>query len=75
MNNSLAVAEQELMHYTRLYNGIVNGCHKKCINNTYHEAELNKGEGVCIDRCVSKYFEVHTKVGAKLFQNNQQLQQ
>jgi mitochondrial import inner membrane translocase subunit TIM10 len=27
---------------------------------------LNKGESVCIDRCVAKYFEVNKKVGEKL---------
>ena len=41
-------------------------CHSKCINTRYAEADLNKGESVCIDRCVGKYFEVNKKVGEKL---------
>jgi import inner membrane translocase subunit TIM10 len=50
---------------------MVDVCHSKCIPSTYQEPELNKGESVCIDRCVSKYFEVNMKVGAKLSQRNQ----
>jgi len=45
---------------------IVNVCHVKCIPPRYSDSDLNKGESVCIDRCVSKYIETHTKVGAKL---------
>ena len=32
----------------------------------YAEAELNKGESVCIDRCVAKFTDVQKKVGEKL---------
>ena len=41
-------------------------CHAKCISTRYAEGDLNKGESVCIDRCVSKFFEVNKKVGEKL---------
>ena len=41
-------------------------CHAKCISSRYAEGDLNKGESVCIDRCVSKFFEVNKKVGEKL---------
>lgn len=40
-------------------------CHTKCISR-YAEGDLNKGESVCIDRCVAKFFEVNKKVGEKL---------
>lgn len=30
------------------------------------EGDLNKGESVCIDRCVAKYFEANKKVGERL---------
>ena len=36
---------------------------KKCISPKYREAELQKGEAVCIDRCVSKYLEIHERIG------------
>ena len=32
----------------------------------YREAELNKGESVCIDRCVAKYMAVNMKIGEKM---------
>ena len=41
-------------------------CHAKCISTRYAEGDLNKGESVCIDRCVAKFFEVNKKVGEKL---------
>lgn len=41
-------------------------CTKKCIPPDYREAELNKGESVCLDRCVSKFFEVNIKVSEKM---------
>jgi len=47
---------------------IVDACHKKCVPPKYSDGELNKGEMVCIDRCVVKYLEVHQKVGVKLQQ-------
>lgn len=42
---------------------LVEGCYKKCINTSYSEGDINKGEALCLDRCVAKYFEVNTKVG------------
>lgn len=41
-------------------------CHAKCISPRYAEGDLSKGESVCIDRCVAKFFEVNKKVGEKL---------
>jgi len=41
-------------------------CHSKCISPRFAEAELNKGESICIDRCVVKFTEVQKKVGEKL---------
>jgi import inner membrane translocase subunit TIM10 len=41
-------------------------CHTKCISTRYAEPDLNKGESVCIDRCVAKFFEVNKKVGEKM---------
>ena len=49
-------------------------CHVKCIPPKYSDGDLNKGESVCIDRCVAKYLETHQKVGAKLAELSQQNQ-
>lgn len=35
-------------------------CQSKCLPD-YREADLNKGESVCLDRCAAKFFEAHMK--------------
>ncbi|KAF9073759.1 hypothetical protein BDP27DRAFT_1318111 [Rhodocollybia butyracea] len=40
--------------------------HGRCITPRYTDGELNKGEMVCIDRCVAKYNDVQKKVGEKI---------
>lgn len=39
---------------------------KKCIPSDFREGDLNKGEGVCIDRCAAKFFDVQMKVSELL---------
>ncbi|KAG4155568.1 hypothetical protein ERO13_D03G120000v2 [Gossypium hirsutum] len=34
--------------------------------NRYKESELNMGENSCIDRCVSKYWQVNSMIGQML---------
>lgn len=41
-------------------------CQKKCVPPKYSDAELTKGESVCIDRCVAKFMDVHDRIGKKL---------
>jgi import inner membrane translocase subunit TIM10 len=45
---------------------LVASCSKKCIDSAYREPDLNKGESVCLDRCVAKFFEVNVKVSEKM---------
>ncbi|XP_013912421.1 PREDICTED: mitochondrial import inner membrane translocase subunit Tim10 [Thamnophis sirtalis] len=45
---------------------MTNACHRKCVPPHYKEAELSKGESVCLDRCVSKYLDIHERMGKKL---------
>ncbi|KAI8058480.1 Tim10/DDP family zinc finger-domain-containing protein [Syncephalis plumigaleata] len=73
--NNIAMAEQELDMITDTFNRIVDVCHSKCIKNKYIDGELTKGESVCIDRCVSKFFTVNKTVGEKLMAQQQQMQQ
>jgi len=61
----IAAAEQELEMITDMFNRLTNSCTKKCIPTDYREGELNKGESVCLDRCVSKFFEVNIKVKSR----------
>lgn len=51
---------------TDVFNRLVESCHAKCISPRYAEADLNKGESVCVDRCVSKFFAVNAKVGEQM---------
>lgn len=59
----VAAAEAELDMVTDMFNRLVDTCYTKCIEKSYNEGIVNKGEGLCLDRCVAKYFEVNVKVG------------
>lgn len=60
------VQDLEIEMMTDMYSRLTNACHKKCVPPKYREADLQKGEAVCIDRCVAKYLEVHERIGKKL---------
>ncbi|KAF8971561.1 Tim10/DDP family zinc finger-domain-containing protein [Flammula alnicola] len=64
--DKIDMAITELDTVTDFFNKMVSSCHAKCISTRYAEPDLNKGESVCIDRCVSKFNEVQKKVGEKL---------
>lgn len=56
-----------MFHYVDEYSCcLFRSCHTKCISTRYAEGDLNKGESVCIDRCVAKFFEANKKVGERL---------
>jgi len=59
------VSRNASLTFSKLTNSY-RSCHSKCISQRYIDGELNKGESVCIDRCVSKFNEVQKKVGEKL---------
>ncbi|KAG8997298.1 protein transporter tim10 [Tulasnella sp. JGI-2019a] len=67
-SQAIDVAVAELDMITDIFNRVVSSCHAKCINQRYMEGDLLKGESVCIDRCVSKFFEVNKKVGERMQQ-------
>lgn len=46
------MAETELSMISDIFDRLVRSCHTKCISDSYREGELNKGEGVCVDRSV-----------------------
>lgn len=43
---------EQLEMITDVFNRLVGSCHSKCISPRYAEPDLNKGESVCVDRCV-----------------------
>lgn len=59
----LQMAELEMESLTELFQSLTNTCRRKCVPREYGEGELNKGEMVCIDRCVNKYFSANLKIG------------
>ncbi|XP_006634201.1 mitochondrial import inner membrane translocase subunit Tim10 [Lepisosteus oculatus] len=59
-------AELEVEMMADMYNRMTSACHRKCVPPHYKEAELSKGEAVCLDRCVAKYLDVHERMGRKL---------
>ncbi|KAF8476893.1 Tim10/DDP family zinc finger-domain-containing protein [Kalaharituber pfeilii] len=62
----LAMAEMEMDIMSEMMNKLSSTCYKKCVPPEYKEGDLNKGESVCLDRCVHKYMEAFNKVGQQL---------
>lgn len=56
-------AELELQSISLLFETMSRTCKSKCIPPRYGEEELNKGETVCVDRCVAKFFKTNLMVG------------
>lgn len=67
--------EQQIEMMDIVFRQSVSKCSKKCIPQTYRDGELNKGESVCIKRCVSKYIDSHQIVGTQLAEMGSQAQQ
>ena len=40
-------------------------CQKKCVSPKFVDSDLNKGEAVCLDRCVTKYIEIQKQIDSK----------
>ncbi|KZC11034.1 PREDICTED: mitochondrial import inner membrane translocase subunit Tim10 [Dufourea novaeangliae] len=66
------VQDLEIEMMSDMYNRMTSACHRKCIPPKYIEAELSKGESVCLDRCIAKYLDVHERIGKKLTQLSMQ---
>ncbi|KAI8872389.1 hypothetical protein GQ42DRAFT_119455 [Ramicandelaber brevisporus] len=64
----LFMAEQEIDMIADLHERVSDSCYKKCIPDTYYEGSLTKGESVCLDRCVAKFFETSIKIGKHMQQ-------
>ncbi|KAM0284254.1 hypothetical protein ACHAQH_002044 [Verticillium albo-atrum] len=56
----VAMAESEMRLLADMHNRLTKACQMKCLPDN-REAELNKGESVCLDRCAAKFFEAHMK--------------
>ncbi|EOA28235.1 hypothetical protein CARUB_v10024427mg [Capsella rubella] len=63
---AISMAQMEMEYRVELFNKLAQTCFHKCVDKKYKEAELNMGENSCIDRCVSKYWQVNGMVGQLL---------
>nr|VDD13909.1 unnamed protein product [Brassica oleracea] len=70
-----SMAQTEMEYRVELFNKYLNQshhsllaqtCFSKCVDKRYKETELNMGDNSCIDRCVSKYWQVNGMVGQLL---------
>jgi len=66
------VAELEMEMMSDMFKRMTSSCHNKCITSQFSESELTKGESICLDRCVSKYLDVHERLGKVLTAMTQQ---
>uniref|UniRef100_A0A915CVS3 Mitochondrial import inner membrane translocase subunit n=1 Tax=Ditylenchus dipsaci TaxID=166011 RepID=A0A915CVS3_9BILA len=66
------MGDLEIEMMSDLYRRMTESCQQKCINSQFREADLSKGEAVCLDRCVYKYLDVHDRLGKVLTQMTQQ---
>ncbi|RAL42376.1 hypothetical protein DM860_012159 [Cuscuta australis] len=58
---------EELEYRAEMFNTLTHTCFHKCISSKdYKEVELYIGENACIDRCVSKYWQVTNIIGQLL---------
>ncbi|KAK9140543.1 hypothetical protein Scep_010224 [Stephania cephalantha] len=65
----MGMMEKEMEYRVEMFNKLTQTCFDKCIEKRHKESELNMGENSCIDRCVSKYWQVTNLVGQLLGSN------
>ncbi|XP_074268034.1 mitochondrial import inner membrane translocase subunit TIM10-like [Silene latifolia] len=63
------MAEKEMEYRVELFNKLTQTCFRKCADKSYKDSELNMSENSCIDKCVSKYWQVTNLVGQLLGTN------
>ncbi|KAK3905874.1 Tim10/DDP family zinc finger-domain-containing protein [Staphylotrichum tortipilum] len=62
----IAAVENELKVVAEMHSRMIKVCTAKCIDRSYREADLAKGEAVCLDRCAAKFFDVHQTISEQL---------
>ncbi|XP_074290189.1 mitochondrial import inner membrane translocase subunit TIM10 [Silene latifolia] len=65
----LFMAEKEMEYRVELFNKLTQTCFRKCADKSFKDSELNMAENGCIDKCVSKYWQVTNLVGQLLGTN------
>ncbi|PJF17907.1 hypothetical protein PSACC_02197 [Paramicrosporidium saccamoebae] len=67
--------EQQIEMMDMVFMRAVKQCGAKCIPPVYRDGELNKGESVCSQRCLNKFFDVLEVVSSQLAEVGMQAQQ
>ncbi|CAI8507424.1 Mitochondrial import inner membrane translocase subunit Tim10 [Pichia kudriavzevii] len=62
----IAAAEAELDMITTMFNQLLDSCYRKCFDKNITDENLSQNESLCIDRCVTKYFEANVKVSESM---------
>lgn len=61
--------KQQIEMMDVMYMSLIDQCKTKCFGKeTYADEELNKGQSVCIDRCVFKYFSMFERINQQLME-------
>lgn len=61
--------KQQIEMMDVMYMSLIDQCKTKCFGKEiYTDGELNKGQSVCIDRCVSKYFSMFERINQQLME-------
>jgi len=55
----------------KMIHGLTSICHQKCVAAKYAESDLSVGENACLDRCVSKYFEMQAMLQQMMMEGQQ----
>merc|ERR1712224_544793 len=63
---AMTMAKEEVLYRVDLFNSMSASCFDKCMSKPHKESDLNVGENSCVDRCVAKYWQVVSTVGALL---------
>ncbi|KAF4592040.1 mitochondrial import inner membrane translocase subunit TIM10 [Ophiocordyceps camponoti-floridani] len=74
-SQKVVAIESEMRLMADTYNRLQKSCQQKCVPTDYREAELNKGESVCLDRCTAKFLDTSLRVSEIMQQQQQQQQQ
>lgn len=57
LERQMQMFEIEMMQ--KVFSNMTNSCLEKCIPPRYQDADLSKGESVCLDRCSAKFMECY----------------
>merc|ERR1712131_474401 len=61
----------ELQAMKDVLNSLLDVCHPRCVDKTYHENKLTSNELISIDQCSKKFMNLHGTVGELMMKQAQ----